>query len=90
VSSQLAEPITRVPDHIGIGEPACLAATRSSTMAPPRMGASRLQAQAGNDTGDLVRQGHLVDEFAPADVAGLHGQVYLVADVRSGWAIVGG
>ena len=57
---------------------------------PAPVGAGRDQAQAGDDAGHLVGQGHRVDVVGPAHVAGLDGQVQLVADVRPGRAAVGG
>ena len=54
------------------------------------MRAGRDEREAGDHAGDLVGEGGLVDAVGPLHVAGLDGQMQLVADIRSGRAAVGG
>jgi len=56
----------------------------------PAVGAGRVEGEAGDDTGRFAGERDLVDVVGPSDVAGLRGEVELVADVRTRRAAVGG
>ena len=87
---RLAQGVARVPHHVGDVVDRRLGGDEGVDDGVSAVRAGRHQVAGGDHAGHLGSEGRLVDVVGPAHVAGLDGQMELVADIGPGVATAGG